>query len=60
MNSKQFFDAVCELRRLQKEYFRTRSHITLREAKEKERIIDNEIARVTKVLNENKQPSMFK
>ncbi len=58
MNPKQFFNEVTELRRLQKEYFRNRSPIVLREAKEKEKIIDTEIERVNKVLTQ-RQSSLF-
>ena len=61
MNNRQFFDRVVQLRRLQKEYFATRSHDVLLRAKALEREIDDEIARVQKVLasKEQQQPNLF-
>lgn len=56
MNNKQFFDAVVIMRRLQKEYFRTRSSLTLQASKKQEKVIDDEITRVNNLLaNRNKQ-----
>lgn len=56
MNNKQFFDAVVTMRRLQKEYFRTRSSLTLQASKKQEKLIDDEIFRVNNLLaNRNKQ-----
>lgn len=56
MTSKQFFQRVSALRQLQKEYFKSRSSETLRQAKAVEREIDDEIARVNK-LTSNSQPT---
>ncbi|RHR62687.1 hypothetical protein [Parabacteroides sp. AF17-28] len=56
MKPKQFFEAVVKLRQLQKEYFRTRSSITLQASKRQEKLIDDEISRVNSVLlGKNKQ-----
>lgn len=56
MNSKQFFESVVKMRQLQKEYFRTRSSITLQASKKQEKLIDDEISRVNSVLSgKNKQ-----
>ena len=56
MKPKQFFEAVVKLRQLQKEYFRTRSSITLQASKRQEKVIDDEISRVNSVLlGKNKQ-----
>lgn len=56
MNNKQFFDAVVIMRRLQKEYFRTRSSLALQASKKQEKVIDDEITRVNNLLaNRNKQ-----
>ncbi|WP_293666490.1 hypothetical protein [uncultured Parabacteroides sp.] len=56
MKPKQFFEAVVKLRQLQKEYFRTRSSITLQASKRQEKLIDDEISRVNSVLsNKGKQ-----
>jgi len=56
MNSKQFFEAVVKLRELQKDYFKTRSSMALSASKRQEKLIDDEIERVSRVLEEkNKQ-----
>lgn len=47
MNAKEFFDKVVEMRKLQKEYFKKRDAIVLKQAKEIEKEIDDEIARVS-------------
>lgn len=46
MNAKEFFDKVVEMRKLQKEYFRKRDAMVLKEAKKAEAEIDAEIQRV--------------
>lgn len=50
MNAKQFFDKVALMRKLQKEYFRTRSKTTLNQSKAIEREVDAEITRVHNAL----------
>lgn len=50
MNARQFFDKVALMRKLQKEYFRTRSKTTLNQSKAVEREVDAEIARVHDAL----------
>lgn len=50
MNSREFFNKVALMRRLQKEYFKTRSKSVLSECKEIERDIDSEIKRVNAIL----------
>lgn len=56
MNSKQFFEAVVKLRELQKDYFKTRSSMSLTASKKQEKIIDDEIKRVNVILlNKDKQ-----
>ena len=59
MNAKQFFDTVSRLRDKQKEYFRTRSSSALRESKQLEKQIDNEIERVKQVLLDKRSPKLF-
>lgn len=54
MNAKQFFDKVVEMRRLQKEYFKSRSARVLEQSKRVEREIDNEIKRVQDIQNPQK------
>ena len=56
MNARQFFDKVVEMRRLQKEYFKTRSHLTLEKSKAIEKEIDKEIKRVQDIEAVNKPP----
>lgn len=56
MNARQFFDKVVEMRRLQKEYFKTRSHLTLEKSKAVEKEIDKEIKRVQDIEAANKPP----
>lgn len=46
MNAKEFFDKVALMRKMQKEYFKTRSSLDLRQAKTLEKEIDAEIERV--------------
>lgn len=50
MNPGYFFNKVVEMRRLQKEYFRTRSPLLLNESKKIEREIDAEIKRVNDIM----------
>jgi hypothetical protein len=52
MDSKTFYHNVVLMRRYQRDYFRTRSGSTLEQAKQYERIIDDEIARVEKLKQE--------
>ena len=58
MNARQFFDKVALMRKLQKEYFRTRSKTALNQSKAVEREVDAEIARVHDTLGTpaTKQP----
>lgn len=56
MNAKQFFDKVAEMRKAQKEYFRTRTPLALNQSKQLEREIDKEIERVQLKIQ---QPDLF-
>ncbi len=57
MDAKTFFQKVALMRKQQKEYFKSRSQTALRNAKELEKEIDNEIERVNNTLvYEKKQP----
>lgn len=58
MNPKEFFDKVCRMRKAQKEYFRTRSGRAFSDSKRLEKEIDDEIERVTKVMEEMNNPKM--
>lgn len=61
MNARQFFGKVVEMRRLQNEYFKTRSHLTLEKSKAIEKEIDNEIKRVQDIeaVNKPPEPNLF-
>lgn len=60
MNSKEFFDSVCELRRWQKEYAKTRRTEAGRKVTKLEQVVDAEIARVCAILGAaTKQPNIF-
>lgn len=49
MNPVQFFDKVAEMRKAQKEYFRTLGKEALVKSKQAEREIDAEIDRVKEI-----------
>lgn len=48
----KFFKLVKEMREAQRDYFSTRSHDALVKSKSLEKVIDNEIDRVTKILTQ--------
>lgn len=50
MKPKEFFDKVAQMRRMQKEYFKTRSSMALSKSKQLEKEIDDEIKRVEGIL----------
>lgn len=50
MKPKEFFDKVAQMRRMQKEYFKTRSSMALSRSKQLEKEIDDEIKRVEGIL----------
>lgn len=58
MNAKDFFNLVEQMRQNQKDYFKTRSIESLRKSKELEKQVDDEIARVNKIIR-NKQMNLF-
>lgn len=58
MTAKDFFDLVTEMRQNQKDYFKTRSYESLRRSKELEKQVDDEIARVIKIMKD-KQMNLF-
>jgi hypothetical protein len=59
MNPRQFFDKVAEMRRLQKEYFKSRSPFVLDKSKKIEKEIDDEIKRVQAIEVAKHQRSLF-
>lgn len=59
MTPKEFFDKVVEMRRCQKEYFKSKRQIDLRISKQIEREVDGEIERVQKILHDKRNPQLF-
>lgn len=61
MNSRAFFDKVALMRRLQQEYFKTRSKSVLEQCKVVEKEVDVEIKRVNAILgNQPIEKSLFR
>ena len=58
MTAKDFFNLVEQMRQNQKDYFKTRSTESLRKSKELEKQVDDEIARVNRIMSE-KQMNLF-
>lgn len=58
MTAKDFFNLVEQMRKNQKDYFKTRSTEYLRKSKELEKQVDNEITRVNKIMSD-KQMNLF-
>lgn len=58
MTAKDFFNLVEQMRQNQKDYFKTRSTEALRKSKELEKQVDDEIARVNKIISD-KQMKLF-
>lgn len=52
MNAKAFFDLVSDMRKLQRDYFATRDKTVLAASKRLERMVDDEIERVNKILEQ--------
>ena len=59
MKPKEFFDTVSLMREKQREYFKTKSMETLTESKRLEKIIDSEIERVKRVIQEKQNPKLL-
>ena len=55
MNSRQFFDKVCMMRKYQKAYERTHSQLSYNQSKSIEKEIDAEIERVQNIIREREQ-----
>ena len=58
MTAKDFFDLVARMRDKQKEYFRTRSGFVLKESKQLEKQVDEEIRRVNGIIRERQEPKL--
>jgi len=63
MNAKEFFDTVVDMRHNQRRYFQTRSNIFFTESKRLEKVIDEEIQRVSGIQSipttTERLPSLF-
>lgn len=59
MDAKTFFDKVVKMREAQKTYFKTRRPVDLKKSKDLEKEIDDEIARVRNILDQQINPSLF-
>lgn len=51
MTAKEFFYLVASMRDAQRRYFAGRDQVVLRAARKLEHLVDDEIARVTDILN---------
>lgn len=61
MNSRAFFDKVALMRRLQQEYFKTRSKSVLEQCKAVEKEVDVEVKRVNAIIgNQPIEKSLFR
>lgn len=52
MNARQFFDLVDRMREAQKRYQRTKSDTALKDKRKLESLVDEEIDRVNKLLEQ--------
>ena len=59
MDARAFFDLVARMRAKQKEYFKTRTSASLTESKRLEKMVDDEIARVEKIVYKQQNPSLW-
>lgn len=60
MNAKEFFNLVMRMREAQKEYFKTRSSLDLRQARRLQKQVDAEIERVNALApRKDTQTAMF-
>lgn len=50
MNAEQFFKLVASMREAQRDYFKSRSRSSLERSKHIERLVDDEIDRVKKIV----------
>lgn len=49
MNPREFYDTVVKMRNMQKEYFKTRNSLALRRSMQLEKLVDDEIKRVSQL-----------
>lgn len=60
MKPRQFYDTVVLMRKWQRTYFATRSKDALVKSKNYEKVIDDEIERVTKILTQKELNRLWK
>lgn len=60
MNAKEFYELVVKMREAQKNYFRSRTQVYLKESKQHEKEVDKEIKRVQGVVSKRDNPTLFK
>lgn len=53
MTAREFFEKVAAMRQAQRDYFKTRDKEVLIRSKQLEKEVDDEIKRVTKILQSN-------
>lgn len=58
MDPRKFYELVVRMRRAQKEYFKTRSSVSLMASKRLEKEVDGEIERVERIMRE-RQKNLF-
>lgn len=59
MNAREFYDTVVQMRKAQRDYFRTRSQRSLNESKQLEKLVDAEIKRVEERLKKQAEQTLF-
>lgn len=55
MTAREFFDKVASMRQAQRDYFKTRDKEVLIKSKQLEKEVDDEIKRVTEILQKRCQ-----
>ena len=60
MNAKEFYNAVVQMRKAQRDYFRTRSQRSLNESKYLEKLVDAEIKRVEQIQQQQADNQQLK
>lgn len=56
MTARDFFEKVAEMRRAQRDYFKTRDKDTLIRSKTLEKEVDDEIKRVNEIIEKQTKP----
>lgn len=59
MDAKEFYDLVVKMREAQKNYFRSRSQVYLKESNQHEKEVDKEIKKVNAIVAKRDNPKLF-